>query len=655
MTNRDTLVAHGLAAVGVVVLLWLVPPVGVVAALIGLALVPPWGRGLVERALISAVVSLGIVALAFPRDSGVPITPESSRLLLAALVVGAVLLRLVPKLRVVPLPRIGLSDLLIVGVAVVGWIWMTSAYWDQDVVGTLSGLFWTGWDNQGHFLPFANTYEAQATAWTTIDGSTAWNQWYPALHSTVWALGEQAIHGAGATRLELLWPYVTWNALSFAASIAALAYVAGDLAARLVRTNRSWARLLAVGAVACFGLLGSPALLYNSGFTNFMMGGALVVTASYLSARSMKAASTHGWFLIPAAGIAVLGLWTPLFLGLAPAGLVVAVALWRTPQMTSARRRVATTVWVVVTVAVIGFIAWDQSRAILAVGGDSTAVEFNEDIGRVGVGMVPFNTAVALAAPLIALLAAIVVRRRGLPLMVAVATPTLATGALAWFFATGADANGVARLQSYYVLKALDGMLLMIAPVLAAFAAAVLVRALRDSRVATKVAGTGVAGIVGLTAFGYVGIYPDQPWDTFSAAPGAAAGNLRVASVQDDLIGVSILAGVEGAQEAPDFTPLLWDGSGHLPNLWVRSLTGTLSSQEAEFYGGLPQFPYEGKAADYVGFALNLKPSLDVAAVWYRPSSGELLTTAQQSWPMGRSELVEVAMEPSPLCPECGN
>jgi hypothetical protein len=84
-------------------------------------------------------------------------------------------------------------------------------------------------------------------------------------------------------------------------------------------------------------------------------------------------------------------------------------------------------------------------------------------------------------------------------------------------------------------------------------------------------------------------------------------------------------------------------------------LTGTLSSQEAEFYGGLPQFPYEGKAADYVGFALNLKPSLDVAAVWYRPSSGELLTAAQQSWPVDRTELVEVVMDPSPLCPECGD
>ena len=652
MINR-ALATYAIVAAAVIALVWVIPPVGVVAALIALAVIPPWGRGLIERAAISTIVILGIVSLAFPREGATPVTPESARLTLTALLIAAVALRLTPKLRDVPLPRIGISDIAIIAAAIVGWIWLTSAYWNVAPEQMISGLFFSGWDNQGHLLPFANTYMQQSTTWTTIDGSIAWNQWYPALHSTLWALGEQAINGAGATRLELLWPYVTWNAISFVTSFAALAYVAGDLAGRLVRTYQPWARLLAVGAVALFGLLGSPALLYNSGFTNFVMGVAVVATATYLSARSQHSARTLGWFLVPAAGIATLGLWSPLVLGLVPAGVVVLVALWRTPEISTTRRRILTVIWALGAAIGIGLLALDQSQAILGVDGDSTATEFTEDIGAIGVGMIPFNTGMALVAPLLAVLAALLVRRRGAGMMVAVATPTLATGVLGWIFASGADASGVPRLQSYYVLKALDGMLILIAPILAALISVALVRALAATSALTKVAGSLTAGLVGLTAFGYVGVHPAEPWDTFAAAPGVQAGNIRVNAVQDSLIGVAILAGVEGAQAAPEFTPMLWDGSGHLPNLWVRTLTGVLSSQEATFYRGLPQFPYDAKAVDYITLSLNLKPTLDLALIWFRPPSGEALTEGQRLWPEGRTEIVEVPMQQSPLCMGC--
>lgn len=656
MINR-ALVTYASVTAAVIAVVWIMPPVGVVAALIALAIIPPWGRGLIERAAISTIAFLGIVTLVFPREGATPVTPESARLTLTTLLAAAVALRLIPKLRDVPLPRMGISDMAIIVAATIGWIWLTGAYWNVAPEQMISGLFFSGWDNQGHLLPFANTYTQQSTTWTTIDGTVAWNQWYPALHSTIWALGELAINGAGATRVELLWPYVTWNAISFVASFAALAYVAGDLAARIVATHKSWARFLAVGAVALFGLLGSPALLYNSGFTNFVMGVALVVTATYLSARSMRSARTLGWFLIPTAGIAALGLWTPLIIALVPAGLVVLTALWRGPvtqaHLNTTTRRILTIVWAITSATVIGLIALDQSQAILGVDGDSSAGEFTEEIGRVGVGMIPFNTGIALVSPILAILAGILVRRRGISMMVAVATPVLATGIIAWIFAAGADANGVPRLQSYYVLKALDGMLLMIAPVLAAFIAAVIVRGLANTSALTKTAGSLTAGLVGLMAFGYVGIHPADSWDTFTASPGVQAGNIRATYVEDPLIGVAILAGVSGAQTAPNFTPMLWDGSGHLPNLWVRTLTGVLSSQEASFYGGLPPFPYESKAIDYITLTLNLKPSLDLALIYFRPPSGEVLAEAQTQWPPGRTQVVNVPMQQSPLCVEC--
>ena len=653
MKDKETLIAYALAAAGVTALIWLVPPVGLVAAFIALALIPPWGRGLIERAAISAIAVMGIVAIVFPRDSTVPITPESARGLLTALVVGAVAIRLIPSLRTVPLPRVGISDLAIIAAAVIGWIWLSSAYWGASSEQIISGLYFSGWDNQGHFLPFANTYEMQATAWTTIDGSIAWNQWYPALHSSIWALAEQALNGAGASRLELLWPYVSWTVLSFVASFAALAYVAGDLAARITRTHKSWARVLAIGAVAAFGLLGSPALLFNSGFTNFVMGIAVVATATYLSARSMKSARNLGWFLVPAAGLAALGLWTPLVLALVPTGIVVLAALWRAPEVEPTRRRVLAIAWAIGTAIVIGLVALDQSQAILGVDGDSTAEEFNQDIGRVSTGMIEFNTGLALAAPLIVIFAAILIRRRGLPLMLAIATPTLAVGAIAWIFSLGADANGVARLQNYYVLKSLDGMLLMVAPILAALAAAAIGRALASARLLSQVAATFVAALVALGTFGYVGTHPAQPWQTFTAAPGIQAGFVRASAVQGPIVGEGIVAGVEGANQAPDRTPLLWDGSGLLQNLWVRSLSGVLSKQEAEFYGGMPPFPYDQKAVEYISLALNLKPSLDLIVVYFRPPSGDLLNDGQATWPENRVELVQIPMKQSPLCAEC--
>ena len=158
---------------------------------------------------------------------------------------------------------------------------------------------------------------------------------------------------------------------------------------------------------------------------------------------------------------------------------------------------------------------------------------------------------------------------------------------------------------------------------------------------------------MGLFAFGYVGLHPAEPWDSFTAAPGVQAGNIRTNAVQDSIIGESILTGVAGAQEAPDFTPLLFDGSGHLPNLWVRTLTGTLSRQEAQFYGGLPAFPYDAKAVDYITLTLNLKPDLDIALIWFRPPSGVLIEEAQRQWPADRTESVQVEVAQSPLCMEC--
>jgi hypothetical protein len=103
----------------------------------------------------------------------------------------------------------------------------------------------------------------------------------------------------------------------------------------------------------------------------------------------------------------------------------------------------------------------------------------------------------------------------------------------------------------------------------------------------------------------------------------------------------------------PDYTTMLWDGAGTLPNLWVSSLSGVMSKQQNTFYRNLPRFPYDAKTAEYVNLALNLDAKLRVAVLWFREPSKELLDLYVQQRGDDRVKLVKVPMPSSLLCPEC--
>ena len=66
-----------IATVVSIALLWILPPVGFVACAVMLVIAPPWGRSITERGLISLLLALGVIAIAFPRASSVPVTPFS--------------------------------------------------------------------------------------------------------------------------------------------------------------------------------------------------------------------------------------------------------------------------------------------------------------------------------------------------------------------------------------------------------------------------------------------------------------------------------------------------------------------------------------------------------------------------------------------------
>ena len=300
-----------------------------------------------------------------------------------------------------------------------------------------------------------------------------------------------------------------------------------------------------------------------------MMGVTIVVVAAYVGARSLRSAAVLGWFLVPLGAMAVIGLWTPLVLGLVPTGVVVAIALLK-------RNRWLGIAWLVAAAAIAAFMGLTQLSAILGVEPGQSTGDFTTEIGAVGTGMVPFNLGMALAAPVIAILVVVLlVRARRWPLAVAVVGPILGAAAVA---AVLRDRLGRRRHQP---------------PAVVLRAQAPRRRPARHRR-----AGRGPRR-------GRGGARGRRPAARLGRHRGRAGGRdprrlLRLrrrpalARVRQPVGGAGRPGGCRphardrgparsarpssAAQQAavpyPDDTTLLWDGAGTLPNLWVASLHG---------------------------------------------------------------------------------
>ncbi len=642
--NRLLVILGGLTAIAIA-LIFLVPVVGFIAAIVLLAIVPPWGRGRIERFIISSIVILALIAVIYPRASSIPIDSVTARLTLTGILLGTLALRLIPRLRYVPVSAPTLVEAMLLGLFIGTAGWILGSYVGRNDYEMLSGLYFSGWDNQGHFTAFANTYLERSSSWTTVDGSEAWNQWYPSLHSTVWALSERVVGSADLGRIGLLWPFIIWSAVTFAMCMMFLAWIAGDLATRLSgKKYAKQASVLAVFATGMFTLLGSPALFFNAGFTNFVLGVTVIATASYISARSMRSAANYGWFVIPAATVAVINLWTPIVIALIPAGVVVLVALWTL-------RPARALLWAAGTVILGVVLAYQQMQAIIRPG--STASELSSDIGAVATGMVPFNIALGIAAPFLALLVIVLLWRRNKSLGIAISAPAIMFAVLAITFVPGTDAAEVSRVSSYYVLKALSAAMLAFIPIVIALAAVVTMRAVQDASKAKQLGVMAIAGGISVCAYGYFGVTPTGMSAGFTFAPGVQAANARMAGIEDPLVGEAIIRGAITAGSNPEYTPFLFDGAGTLVNLWVSNLTGVTSVNQRNFYEGLPPFPYNNTALDYVDFSLRIDSTLRVNVLSFRDVSADLITPWARNQDPTRVMSTRVPMSSNAMCEEC--
>lgn len=648
--NTPRIVNLAIAVVAVALLL-VAPPVGFVAVAICFILLPPWGKSLSERAIISGLVLVGIIALVFPRAGSLTLDHTTARITLGAALLIAVALGFLPRLRGShPIPKPRWVDLIVAGTAIIAAWSPIALYRGAPIDKVISGLYFSGWDNQGHFTTFANTVASQSTTWPTADGSIAWNQWYPALHTTAYSVMQQAITESDPIRLALVEPFALWSALFFAASLAALVYVASDIArrwARLQHFNENAAAVFAALAMSAALILGNVQNLFNAGFTNFLMAVSITITASYLVAHSMVTARTLGWFLVPLAAVSVIGLWTPLVIGLIPAGIIALIALLRW-------RKLAGFAWLIAAAVGGALLAISQLNAILAGSEGASVAEFNEQIGQVGVGMAPFNLGLGITAPFIAVLLGYLIWRHVTAAMAwSVAFPAIGAGALALYFIGGTDAAELSRLASYYVLKSLDASLIMVMPLTIAALAVAFTTVLRPLTTSQRVAASAAAALIVIGSFGYVGLNAERMQEDFRAAPGIEAGELRLKGSGDELVGTAIVAAASAAQVNPDYVPLLWDGSGHLVNLWVGSLTNNMSFTQTKFYGSMPPFPYEDKALDYVTLAQNSNPDLNINMLWFREVSGNTITQWARMLPPQRVIVTQVGIPSSVLCPEC--
>jgi hypothetical protein len=156
-----------------------------------------------------------------------------------------------------------------------------------------------------------------------------------------------------------------------------------------------------------------------------------------------------------------------------------------------------------------------------------------------------------------------------------------------------------------------------------------------------------------VAAFGYVGSTPPNLSSGFTVAPGVQAGLDRARGIDDPLIGESILATVRGIEDFPDYSPMMWDGSGTLPNLWAATLHQTPSTIQQSFYFGLPDFPYGDATYEYIRSELSRQPDLRLAVTWFRTVSGDYLNLRFASADPRRVQVLQVPMRESLLCPEC--
>lgn len=556
---------------------WLLPVLGLAAAVVFVVLVAPIGSRLKERAAASVVLALSILAVLALLPGLLDLNWWTSRALVCGVVFAVIVARLLRKTTDAPfLPRCYWSDAIgVVAGGVVG-LMIVLPFVGASPGGIISGLL-TSWDLWAHFAFFANTYEAGTSAWQTADPSGAYGVGYPQLPFVVWTVLQWLVQGSSDTldREQLLLPYVTWIATTVAACATLLTWFAGDVAERLgLARSRGMARLLAsvaMGVLVIFGSLGTYA---SAGHANFLLGVCLVAIASYWALVPECAPREVGWLMVPGAALCAIALWPPLVLGVAPAGVGVIVSLW------SWRRPVAIT-YAAVTSCAIAIAGWKYLSILVS----SASVE-SLSMGGASGGLASYSIPLAIMAPLIVLAgSAVAWTKRGWRMAIALASATVGLVPFTLYLMASVDAAATPRLDSYFLLKVAGGLVVMATPIIVAFSATVVAAGTED--LVQRLGGNQRAWRSVLVACGAGGLAagfglmasPNVP-NGFPQAPGFAAYQQRIDLVRANQAGEAVVAAADWARAEPMRAPLFWDNNGVLLTSWCQALLGVRSNDD---------------------------------------------------------------------------
>ena len=465
--SRDSRIVVAVALLlGSVILLWILPAFGVIAAFGCGMLLAPWGRHLGERAIISTIVGAGLVALLFVvmTATGATIPPLGWRGLLTVLLLAE--LALLRRARSAPVfPRLRADDALGLGTAAVMFALLFVPYATVTVDRILNGLleFWArgeiAHDHSSHLPMFAQTVKAQSWALTGLT-SNPFFATYPRLHVAIWSVGEWASGvSPSVPGLELVRPYAAWTALTTALSAAILVWSAA-LAARGLAGKLTDSRVVRLGAglaavvMALWCVLGSLALMSDFSASNYLLGAAAVVGGTTVSVRSRAAMTRVGWFVVPTAALMATYLYTPLAICLIIPGVIVLVTVAR-----YRRNRL----WWMLALSLLGGIA-----ALPGIR-DVTGANVNGAWGTYTGGLPAFEYRPALVSTVLVLLVLLVQRHRaGNRVTVGLIGPLLATLPMLAFFIVQSLRAGLDAGDSYYANKMVYTLLLASFPLLAA-------------------------------------------------------------------------------------------------------------------------------------------------------------------------------------------